>query len=124
MEEKIREILNDWNNFKKQIVLDTGIEALTLDPEKAIPKLTALFNAQNQKLKPKQPIVITDIIDIITDFIKQEKVKAAASEKSKALTELFKKLEFNCRLCRCSFQRENVINDKSLKQFFTEAGMK
>ena len=80
MEEKIREILNDWNNFKKQIVLDTGIEALTLDPEKAIPKLTALFNAQNQKLKPKQPIVITDVIDLEAAFVKQEKKKAVSDK--------------------------------------------
>ena len=59
----------------------------------------------------EKEIVITDIIDIITDFVKQEKQKAVSDR----LTELWKKINQS--------DPESVDKD-DLQELFTEAGMK
>ena len=56
-------------------------------------------------------IVITDVIDIITDFVKQEKEKAVSDR----LTELWKKIN--------QYGPDSVDKD-DLQELFTEAGMK
>ena len=69
-------------------------------------------------------IVITDIIDIITDFVKQEKQKAVSDK----LTELCKEVLNSHTPC---YEEDGTvsyapdISDKQkIKQLFTEAGMK
>ena len=89
----------------------TDLDGGLYGENEAINELTALFNAENQKLKPKQPIVITDIINIITDFVKQEKKKAVSDR----LTELWKKIN--------QYDPDSVDKD-DLREFFIEAGMK
>ena len=89
----------------------TDLDGGLYGENEAINELTALFNTQNQKLKPKQPIVITDVIDLAVAFVKQEKKKAVSDR----LTELWKKIN--------QYDPDSV-DKNDLREFFTEAEMK